>query len=145
MKQKKGANTDDLSKLADHEAFVVFGHKTHVRVYVTDGCISDMSVSDAGWQMESVAVGDPLEAAFPVIKEHLLNEPYSHVFTTIQDRGYVSVKEGVSVIDNPEFARLRQYDRWFFFGEERFTYIEIYFTDDRLTKIDFTDNFIELP
>ena len=102
------ANTNHLSKLADHEAFVVQGPKTHVRVYVTDSYISEIKPAYTGWQMDTVTVGDPIETAFPVIKEYLLKTPHSQVFTTIQDRGWVSVKEGVSVIDNPEFAWLKK-------------------------------------
>ena len=136
------ANTDDLRKLADHEAFVVFAHKTHVRVYVTDGYISDISTSDAGWEMESVAVGDPIDAAFPVIEKFLLNEPNSRVFTTIQDRGNVSVEKGVSIIDNPEFDWLRQYDHWGFSENVGYTYTNLYFTDAHLTKIVYKNYFV---
>lgn len=135
-------NTDDLSKLTDHQAFVVQGPKTRVRVYVTEGYISEISPSSAGWQMETVAVGDPIDAAFPLIKEYLLNEPNTQVFTTIQDRGDVLVQEGISVIDNPEFAWLRQFDRWFFIEDDRHTAINLYFADGHLTKIDYKNYFV---
>ena len=89
-------NIDDLSKLAGHQAFIVKGLKTSVRVYVTSGYISEISPATAGWQMESVAVGVRVDAVFPIIKNYILNEPNGRVFATIKNSREVLVVEGVA-------------------------------------------------
>ena len=134
-------NIDDLSKLAGHQAFIVRGPKTSVRVYVTSGYISEISSATAGWQMESVAVGVRVDAVFPIIKNYILNEPNGRVFATIKNSREVLVVEGVAAIGNPEFAWLRQFDRWAFFENDRHTAINLYFADGHLTKIDYKNYF----
>jgi hypothetical protein len=134
-------NIGDLSKLANHQAFVVAGPKTGNLVYIADGKIAKFRVSYAGWQMETVSVGDSLEAALPAIKDYLLNNEGAHVFPTIKDERSVLVGEGVSIADNPEFTWLMQFDRWFFNENDRYTGTELYFSDGRLTKIYFRNAF----
>jgi len=135
-------NIGDLYKLANYQAFIVAGPKTGNLVYITDGKISKLRVSYAGWQMETVSVGDSLEAALSAIRDYLSNNEGEHVFATIKNERSVYVREGASIVDNPEFTWIMQFDRWFFFENDRFTGTDLYFTDGRLTKIDFRNAFM---
>lgn len=142
-------NIDELQMIRNLDAFVIAGPLTQITVIAADGIIVEINQVGIGWQMDGE--WESVDQLLPSIQGFLMEDPSRGVFNIVKGYGIGFRSHEVQLAQLKSADRISQYrwllaqDRWFFDGEEAWTFVDLFFSGNFLERIEFTDNFMELP
>jgi hypothetical protein len=140
-------NIDALVRLRSTPDFLVQGPNMQVKVRSKGGAIDYYSHMGVGTALSEHP--ETLEALLPQLRDYLLEEPGAGIIPIANAVGDGN-SDSVQIIppDAVPEKRIRwlmKFDQWFFKLEDRWVFVELFFENERLAKIIYQNNFVELP
>jgi hypothetical protein len=140
-------NIDALPRLRSTPSFLVQGRNMQVKVEVKGSAIEYYSHMGVGNDLSETP--ENLDTFLPQLRDYLLENTDAGVIPIANIRGGGN-SDAVQIIPadtvrEKQIRWLMDFDQWGFKLQGRWVFVELFFEDDRLTKVIRQNDFIELP
>jgi len=140
-------NIGDLDGLEDVSAFLIQSPELQVTVYNDRGAIIRYRHQGVGSEMRDRPEG--LGDLLPVLRDFLVTTPEASVISVPRGVGMTNKVQLSLHGREPPTEEMRRwlfsYDQWAFVEDDRWTFYKVFFADGKLVRIEFRNDFMELP